>query len=132
MDIEIPGWLLTGTVPQWGVFVVVLLAFLRLVIPWRQQNLDTMNNICNSLRGEVRELRERLDACEERCEKRDRTILGMRKQSIAQQIGFANILMNALGKESPELRQMIKTLEGLENSLSNEEPIFLESSNGDK
>jgi hypothetical protein len=118
------AWIFTGTAPQWGVFVVVCLAFLRLVIPWRQQNMSSMSAICDRLSKEVAELRKRLDDCEVRCENRDEIISGMQKQSVAQQIGFARILMKSLGQDNPELKAMMKTLEQLEKGLA---PVMLES-----
>jgi hypothetical protein len=121
---EIPSWLIGGTAPQWGVFIVVLLAFLRLVIPYRQQNITTMENICKALQTDVNSLRERLDECEARCQTRDETILGMKKQSVTQQISFVRVLLNALGQDNPELRHMLSSLENLEKSMAGE-PIFL-------
>lgn len=122
---DIPSWFLQGSAPQWGVFIVVVLAFLRLVIPYRQQNITSMENICKSLKAEVDGLRDRLDECEERCDKRDATILGMKKQATAQQIGFVRLLMRTLGQDNPELQHMLRTLEDMEKTL--EQPIFLES-----
>lgn len=116
----IPEWFLQGTAPQWGVFILVLLAFLKLVIPWRQQNISSMENICKALKEEVDVLRQRLDECEVRCNQRDETILGMKKQSTAQQISFTRILLKALGQESPELQHMLTTLESIEKQL---EPV---------
>lgn len=120
--LSIPAWLATGTAPQWGMFVVVVLAFLKLVIPWRQQNISIDERTIRDLRAEVARLSAKLDECEENCRRRDEIVLGMKKQNIAQQISFTRILMNALGQESPELRNMLKSLESLEKQL---EPVQL-------
>lgn len=121
---DIPSWFLQGTAPQWGVFIIVLLAFLRLIIPWREQNISSLQAMCKSLQERVDGLLTRLDECEIRCEQRDDTILGMKKQNVAQQIGFVRLLMRTLGQDNPELQHMLKTLETMEISL--EQPIFLE------
>lgn len=118
---------MTGTIPQWGVLIVVSLAFIKMVLPWRQQHITTMDGICSTLREEIKEVKDRLNDCEEQCKRRDETILGMKRQSTTQQISFARILMKALGREVPELAQMLSTLESLERDL--EKPVLLGDSN---
>lgn len=126
----IPSQFLTGTAPQWALLIIVVLALAKLVIPWKQQNYATMEGICRNLQSRVDELTKRLDECEDRCQHRDDTILGMKKQSVSNQIGFARLLMKALGQDNPELQHMLTTLEGLEKEL--DQPILIENSNGSK
>jgi hypothetical protein len=114
--VEVLNWLYSGTAPQWGMFIVVVLAFAKLAIPWRGQNIASMERICQELKDQVATLTNRLDVCEETCRKRDDTILGMKKQAVAQQISFVRLLMKALGNNSDELQKMLQTLEQMEKS----------------
>lgn len=121
----IPNWLITGTAPQWALLVLVSITLAKLTVPLRQQNITTLQSMCDALKERVDGLLARLDECEARCEQRDDIILGMKKQATAQQISFVRLLMTALGQDNPELQHMLTTLESMEKSL--EQPIFLES-----
>jgi hypothetical protein len=114
MDIPI-SWLTSGTPPQWGLFILGLIAFFRyVVLPWRQQNFDVDKELrieVKDLRTEVKDFRQRLNHCEEQCEERDRKILGLQRQNVAQQIGFARVLMDKVGRDDPTISDMLHRLE---------------------
>src|SRR4051812_22319223 len=100
MGFDIPSWI--GTPPQWGLFIIGFITFFRyVVIPWRQQNITVDESTITRLGEEVKSLRERLETCEGKCDERDQKILGLERKLVTQQISFARILMDKLGRDDP-------------------------------
>lgn len=108
-----------GSIAQVGTFGLVFIALVGAYVKLRDRGMTHAEVMCGQLTSNVQKLREELSACEEECrdqiKKLHEEIFGMRKQNIAEQISFINILMRSV--DSPELQVLRSTLEKVEGSL---------------
>lgn len=115
-----------GSPAQIGTFVVVLVAALRLVIPWRKQTHETQGSMikqyaetCGMLRDEVKILSDKLFECEDKCDrdikKLNETINGIQRQHTQEQISMINAIIHSV--DAPELKALLKTLQSVQVAL---------------
>lgn len=97
--------LATGSWPQWLLLLVVALGFIKWLIPWKHD--------------EMRKMRAELKECEAECDRRlkkiEADLWGEKKQRVAEQISFINIILQSV--DAPELQTMLRTLESVEAHL---------------
>jgi len=113
---EVLKWATAGTPPQWGIFIMCLIAFLKFVLPWKQQEFDHHA----TYRKENKELMERVLKCERECEEHKKQlreeIFGLRKQHVQEQISFARAIIDSI-PDSPHLQALLRVLENGQRSL---------------
>lgn len=94
-----------GTIPQWLLLLIVVLGFIRWLVPWRHD--------------EMRKLRAELKTCEEDCDRRlkqlEAEIWGEKRQRVAEQIAFINIILQSV--DAPELKTMLNSLESVQSQI---------------
>lgn len=116
--VEILG-LQLGTIAQVGTFLAVIVALIGAYVKLKDRGMTHAEVMCGQLTSEVAKLRLELHTCEEVCrkdiKKLHEEIFGMRKQHIAEQISFINILIRSV--DSPELQILRQTLERVQGSL---------------
>lgn len=116
--VEILG-LQLGTIAQVGTFLAVIVALIGAYVKLKDRGMTHAEVMCGQLTSEVAKLRLELHTCEEVCRKDIKRlheeIFGMRKQHIAEQISFINILIRSV--DSPELQILRQTLERVQGSL---------------
>lgn len=109
-----------GSVAQVGTFLAVVIALIGAYVKLRDRGMTHAEVMCGQLTTEVQTLRKELHQCEEDCREQIKRlheeIFGMRKQNIAEQISFINILMDSV--QSPELKIFRDTLERVQISLA--------------
>lgn len=116
-----------GSLAQLGTFVTVLVGVGTLLLKFRGQTFDHVNNqvkqyeaTCSRLREDVSELIEKLTACEKQCVKDKQELheemWGMRKQNLTEQISLINVIMRSV--DAPELQTMLRTLESVQIALT--------------
>jgi hypothetical protein len=100
-----------GTPLQGATFLVVLVAFIRFVVPWRAD--------------EMRKLRDELKRCEADCaiaiKNLHLEVWGLRKQNIADQIALINVILNNVN--APELKALLLTLESVQVHLTTQQKL---------
>lgn len=108
-----------GTVTQIGTFLAVVIALIGAYVKLRDRGMTHAEVMCGQLTTEVANLRKELHICEEGCRKEIKKlheeIFGMRRQAVAEQLSFINILLNTV--DSPELKILRETLERVQGSL---------------
>lgn len=113
-----------GTLPQWGMFVTLVVAVLGAWINYRRQNFDFTAAARKAYEDRIKELERKVEDCEGR--EADRTqeikqlheeMFGLRKQHIQEQISFAQAIISSLGRESPQLSMLLSALENGHRSL---------------
>lgn len=116
-----------GTVPQWGMFLAVMLAFLKLAPVWRKQTFDQSNTeiaraetLAATYRAEVQTLRKELRGCEEECAAELKALheemFSMRKSNIQEQISLVNVILRSV--DAPELKTLLAVLEQVKGTLA--------------
>lgn len=132
---EVPQWLASGTAPQWGVFVVVLLALIRMSLPWRKLHIDAATQIRSELQARVKELKQdckdchhevavvraeadkAIQECRADCDKQTdalkEALLQRDRQRIQEQISTISAIINAVG-DNPQLKTLLKTFESVQ------------------
>lgn len=120
-----------GTLAQLGTFGLVLVALIGAYVKLKDRGMTHAEVMCGQLTTEVQTLRAELHTCEEQCrndiKKLHGELFGMRKQHIAEQISFINIIIRSV--ESPELQLLRQTLERVQASL--ETARILQQDEGD-
>lgn len=124
MIANLPDW--TGTVPQWGMFLLFLLTAVKAIPILRKQTLDSQASqvkqyadTCTALRQELRELSDKLMECEDKCAQDIKMlheeILGLRTQRLSEQ----GTIMRAILRYSndPEVKKQLELLEHIQASL---------------
>lgn len=108
-----------GTLAQVGTFGLVFIALVGAYVKLRDRGMTHAEVMCGQLTTEVATLRNELHICEEQCrediKKLHVELFGMRKQHIAEQISFINIIIRSV--DSPELNLLRQTLERVQASL---------------
>lgn len=108
-----------GTAAQVGTFGLVFVALVGAYVKLSDRGMTHAEVMCGQLTTEVNNLRKELNECEERCRTDNKRlydeIFGMRKQHIAEQLSFINILIRSV--DSPELQVLRTTLERVQDSL---------------
>lgn len=121
-----------GTLAQVGTFGLVFIALVGAYVKLRDRGMTHAEVMCGQLTSNVQRLREELHQCEEACrediKKLHEEIFGMRKQAIAEQISFVNILLRSV--DSPELQILRTSLENVQGSLVKAQ-IIKEDKEGD-
>lgn len=109
-----------GSIAQVGTFLAVLIALIGAYVKLSDRGMTHAEVMCGQLTNEVAKLRAELHACEEVCRKDIKRlheeIFGMRKNHIAEQIAFVNILLRTV--DAPELQALRQTLERVQDSLA--------------
>lgn len=108
-----------GTLAQVGTFGLVFIALVGAYVKLRDRGMTHAEVMCGQLTTEVNNLRDRLIKCETDCREETQSlhekIFGMRKQAVAEQISFINVLMRSV--DSPDLQLMRTTLERVQMGL---------------
>lgn len=108
-----------GTVAQVGTFLAALVAVIGAYVKLKDRGMTHAEVMCAQLTTEVSNLRKELHICETQCrediKKLHEEILGMRKQAVAEQLSFINILLSKV--DAPELQALRATLERVQASL---------------
>lgn len=108
-----------GTVAQIGTLLAVILAVIGAYVKLKDRGMTHAEVMCAQLTTEVASLRRELHICETQCrediKKLHEEILGMRKQAVAEQLSFINILLSKV--DAPELKALHSTLERVQASL---------------
>ena len=109
-----------GTIAQLGTLGIVLVAVIGAYVKLRDRGMTHAEVMCGQLTNEVASLRGELHKCEEECRKDIKALheelFGMRKNHIAEQLAFINILLRSV--DSPELSVLRSTLERVQDSLA--------------
>lgn len=128
MAFKWPEWI--GSPSQAGIFILVLIAFLRWSLPWRKMSLDEGKQIRQELREQITSVRDEHKVCENnladarkeirvlRDEVNDleTRIHGLRRQHIQEQISTISSIINAVG-DNPQLTTLLKTFETVQRTL---------------
>lgn len=119
-----------GTLAQLGTFGVVLVALIGAYVKLRDRGLTHAEVVCGQLTKQLSDYKDQADAteknlrnllkeCEEECrrdiKKLHEEIFGMRKNNIAEQIAFINIILDTT--DNPSLRTLRATLESISTKL---------------
>jgi hypothetical protein len=114
---EFPTWI--GTVPQWGLFFVLLIAVIRTsphwLETWSAMRVARTNRNADRIReleGQVRECRAE---CDEKIGRLHNEIYGLRTQRNAEQAALLRAILRTI--DNPELRKQLELLESLEIGL---------------
>lgn len=123
---KIPSWI--GTVPQWGVLVVLAIAvvktspqWLTTWVTWRLARSNRNRDRIIDLESQVRECRTE---CDEKIAKLHNEVFGLRTQRNASDA----VIMRAILRTSndPDVRKRLELLEAMEATLSTETPTIVE------
>jgi hypothetical protein len=114
---ELPAW--AGTVPQWGLFFLLLIAVVRTspqwISAWVKMRLVRSNQNAERIRELVQQVRECRTECDEKIEALQLEIYGIRTQRVSEQIALMRAILRTV--ESPELRKQLELLEAMQISL---------------
>lgn len=109
-----------GTIAQVGTFGLVFIALVGAYVKLKDRGMTHAEVMCGQLTSEIGNLRRELHDCEEKCrediKKLNEEIFGMRKMHIQEQISFISILLRSM--DSPDLQNMLKALERVQDSLA--------------
>jgi hypothetical protein len=115
MGLDLPAWMLQylGTVPQWGMFFLLLIVFIRtspdIMKAWFEQakaKREQHGNRITELEAQVKECREECDKVHADYRKE---ILGLQAQSIQEQLSLVSIIMQTV--DNPMLHQLFEQLQ---------------------
>jgi hypothetical protein len=114
---DLPQW--AGTVPQWGLFLVLCIAVVRTSPHW----LETWSamRVARSNRNaeRIRELETQVRSCRAECDEKianlHNEIYGLRTQRNAEQAGMLRAILSTI--DSPALRKQLDLIESLEIGL---------------
>lgn len=108
-----------GSIAQVGTFALVLIALIGAYVKLKDRGMTHAEVMCGRLSINVEQLRKELHDCEENCrediKKLNEELFGMRRQNIAEQISFINVLLRSVN--SPDLHILLRTLENVQGSL---------------
>lgn len=97
-----------GTVPQWGTFVIISLALIRMWPQMREMDYSE----ASKLRKELREMHGHLRKCEEecdiKCDKLQDEIYGMKAQRLQEQLAMLSAFPSQL--MTPAMMEMLDRL----------------------
>lgn len=117
-----------GTVPQWGVLIVLAIAVVRTSpqwlttwVTWRLARSNRNRDRIIELEGQVKACR---DECDEKIDKLHTEIFGLRTQRNASDA----VIMRAILRTSndPDVRRRLELLEAMEASLTQDTPTIIE------
>lgn len=131
----LPNWV--GSVPQWGMFILLLIAVVRTspqwLGVWSNMKLQASNRVAtriteleSNLREAHRDYDEKIQKCRDDCDKQTKflqdeigdledAIAGMRKQHIQEQISLINTIIESV--DAPQLKLFLRTLETVQRNL---------------
>lgn len=122
-----------GSIAQVGTFLAVVIALIGAYVKLKDRGMTHAEVMCGQLTANVQKLREELHTCEEECrtqiKKLHEELFGLRKQHIAEQISFINILIRSV--DSPELQILRQTLERVQDSLATAQMLQREERQGE-
>lgn len=119
-----------GTIPQWGMFLVLCGGLWRLVLSTRAQAFTHVDKVAEHYRNEVKVLRDEvsdltnaLRICERNCAEETQSLkdalLGEKSNRIQEQLSLINVILGTV--ESPELRAMMHTLESVQIAIRSQQ-----------
>lgn len=126
---KLPDWI--GTVPQWGVFVLLAIAVVRTSPQWLTTWVTLRMERSNRTAARIAELEEQVAECQRECEEHKKILReevhGLKAQRLAEQ----GILMRAILKMSndPDVARQLQLLEAMQTSLG---AIRLEGSDAEE
>lgn len=104
-----------GSIAQVGTFVMLAVAIIGAFVKLRGQDQTHAEKMCETLSVHVNNLRDRLVRCEEECREETQRLheelFGLRKQNIAEQIAFINIIIDSV--DAPQLQTLRASLESI-------------------
>lgn len=109
------GWL-----PLWGIFGMVLIAFIKVWPQLKQQSIDERLSIKNGYIDRIKGLERDVKECRDQCDADTRQLnehitalqeelYGLRKQHIQEQISFINAITQSV--DAPQLKILLQALE---------------------
>lgn len=114
---DIPSWI--GTVPQWGMLIVLCIAIVRTSPQWLSALLTAAHNKRASYANRITELEEAVKFCREECDRQTgllyEEIHGMRRQHVQEQISLINSIIQSV--DAPQLKLFLRTLESVQRNL---------------
>jgi hypothetical protein len=107
-----------GSIAQVGTFLTIVIALIGAYVKLKDRGMTHAEVMCGQLTNEVANLRKELHQCETECrediKRLHEELLGMRKQAVAEQLSFINILLSKV--DAPELKILRETLERVQMS----------------
>lgn len=114
---DLPVW--AGTVPQWGMFVLLAIAVVRVSPQWLSSLLTATQNKRASQGKRITELEEAVRFCREECDRQTEILHnelhGMRRQHVQEQISLINTIIQSVN--APQLKLFLRTLESVQRDL---------------
>lgn len=114
---DLPVW--AGTVPQWGMFILLAIAVVRVSPQWLNSLLTATQNKRASQGQRITELEEAVKFCREECDRQTemlhKEIHGLRRQHIQEQISLINTIIQSV--DAPQLKLFLRTLESVQRDL---------------
>jgi len=114
---KIPDWV--GTAPQWGMFILLVIAFIRVSPEWLRILVEDQRAKRNRLGGRISELEAEIKRCHNECDQRIRAVQnelwGQRRQNIQAQISLVNTIIQTV--DAPELKKFLAVLENVQATL---------------
>lgn len=111
---KFPGWV--GTVPQWGMFILLAIAVVRTSPQWLSTYSSMRLAASNRNRDRIRELEEEVHRCHRECEERigkvGKELQGMRDQRVTEQLALMRAVVRMSG--DPQVKQQLELLEAIQ------------------
>lgn len=115
---KIPPW--AGTVPQWGLFIVLCIAVVRTSPQWLTVWSSLRLARSNRNRDRIQELEAEVHRCHHECQEKigalQEVIQGLREQRNAEQLAIMRAIVRM--SDDPAVKQQLQLLESMEASLA--------------
>ncbi len=125
---KLPSW--AGTLPQWGVFVLLLIAVVRTSPEWLNTWTRLRAERSNRLGKRILELEQQVKECQRECDEHKellrREVHGLKTQRLAEQTTIMKAILRM--SNDPEVARQLTLLEAMSASLP---PIILEDEDGE-
>lgn len=114
---KLPEW--AGTVPQWGVVLLLLIAVVRTSPNWLETWAKLRLARSNRNKERIEELELQVRECREQCDRETQAlqqqIHGIREQRLAEQLSMMRAIVRMSG--DPEVKKQLDLLEAMQISL---------------
>jgi len=121
---DLPAWF--GSVPQWGMFILLLIAVVRTSPQWLESLIKAAQARRDRTQTRITELEKAVKECQDECAKQTQVLNdtirdleeqmhGMRRQHIQEQISLVNAIIESV--DNPLLKKMLGALESVRQNL---------------